>query len=92
MAYEPLAFNVHVIVDLPKDCEEAYKNGYKTGEVMIWPTATVKPFFVYCDMELVPNHGMICKIYTPSLILCLIFYVTLIPFLNNLTCKQGINS
>lgn len=43
--------------DLPKDCEEAYKNGYKTGEVMIWPTATIKPFFVYCDMELVPNHG-----------------------------------
>lgn len=75
MAYEPLAFNVHVIVDLPKDCEEAYKNGYKTGEVMIWPTATVKPFFVYCDMELVPNHGMICKIYTPSLILYLIFYL-----------------
>lgn len=43
--------------DLPKDCEEAYKNGFKTGEVMIWPTATIKPFFVYCDMELVPNHG-----------------------------------
>lgn len=50
--------------DLPKDCEEAYKNGYKTGEVMIWPTATIKPFFVYCDMELVPNHGMcICSLF-----------------------------
>nr|XP_011437301.2 uncharacterized protein LOC105335200 isoform X1 [Crassostrea gigas] len=46
------------VFDLPKDCEEAYKNGFKTGEVMIWPTATIKPFFVYCDMELVPNHGV----------------------------------
>lgn len=49
--------------DLPKDCEEAYKNGYKTGEVMIWPTATIKPFFVYCDMELVPNHGMCIAVF-----------------------------
>lgn len=52
--------------DLPKDCEEAYKNGYKTGEVMIWPTATIKPFFVYCDMELVPNHGMCIAVFSGS--------------------------
>lgn len=52
--------------DLPKDCEEAYKNGYKTGEVMIWPTATIKPFFVYCDMELVPNNGMCIAVFSGS--------------------------
>lgn len=53
--------------DLPKDCEEAYKKGYKTGEVMIWPTATIKPFFVYCDMELVPNHGTFIAIFSDYL-------------------------
>lgn len=45
-------------IDLFKDCEEVYKNGYKIGEVMIWLIVIIKSFFVYCDMELVFNYGM----------------------------------
>ncbi|XP_052093084.1 uncharacterized protein LOC127729350 isoform X2 [Mytilus californianus] len=45
--------------DLPKDCEEVYKNGFqKSGEFMIYPTTNAQPYMVYCDMEIVPGHGV----------------------------------
>ncbi|KAK3105571.1 hypothetical protein FSP39_000840 [Pinctada imbricata] len=45
-------------IDLPKDCEEAYQLGYETGEVLIYPAVSEDPFFVMCDMTMVPNHGV----------------------------------
>ncbi|KAH3692470.1 hypothetical protein DPMN_194311, partial [Dreissena polymorpha] len=36
---------------LPKDCEEAYQMGYRSGEQLIAPSPTVPPFLVYCDMQ-----------------------------------------
>lgn len=50
-------------IDLFKDCEEVYKNGYKIGEVMIWLIVIIKSFFVYCDMELVFNYGMCIVVF-----------------------------
>ena len=44
--------------DLPKDCEDVHNQGYKSGEFMIWPSTDVTPYMVYCDMELVPGHGI----------------------------------
>lgn len=44
--------------DIPKDCEEAFNLGFKTGDVLIMPSPNVEPFFVVCDMELVPGHGV----------------------------------
>ncbi|ESP02989.1 hypothetical protein LOTGIDRAFT_230443 [Lottia gigantea] len=44
-------------IDLPENCEEAKVKGYKTGEVMIYPSSSLDPFFVYCDMEINPGRG-----------------------------------
>ncbi|KAK6182886.1 hypothetical protein SNE40_010470 [Patella caerulea] len=52
-------------VGFPKDCEEAHKRGYTTGEVMIYPSASLDPFFVYCDMKIKPGHGV--AIINPNL-------------------------
>ncbi|XP_041371516.1 uncharacterized protein LOC121385046 [Gigantopelta aegis] len=46
--------------DIPRDCEEALKWGYKSGEYLIFPKDYVdKPFFVFCDMNINPGHGVI---------------------------------
>lgn len=51
-------YNYFSVLDLPKDCEEVYKNGFqKSGEFMIYPTTDAQPYMVYCDMEIVPGHG-----------------------------------
>ncbi|XP_033732371.1 uncharacterized protein LOC117321874 [Pecten maximus] len=44
--------------DIPKDCEDAYSKGFKSGDILIMPSEGVTPFFVVCDMELVPGHGV----------------------------------
>ncbi|OWF37427.1 uncharacterized protein LOC110467400 [Mizuhopecten yessoensis] len=44
--------------DIPMDCEDAYSKGFKTGDIMIMPSENVTPFFVYCDMDIVPGHGV----------------------------------
>ncbi|XP_060071909.1 uncharacterized protein LOC132551782 [Ylistrum balloti] len=44
--------------DIPKTCEEAYTMGFKSGDILIQPLESVTPFFVVCDMEILPGHGV----------------------------------
>ena len=57
------------ISDLPKNCDEVRTYSKVTGEYLIWPTTSVEPFIVLCDMNIVPGRGGHIIIFTlPSLI------------------------